>query len=48
MTLRCGVGRIVLPALIEPAKRDAAAELADALYDVLDAATSASSNGSEW
>ena len=49
MTLRCGVGRIVLPELIEPAERDATAELADALHDVLDSATPASSsNGSEW
>ena len=44
MTLRCIVGRI-LQELIEPAERDAAAELADALHDALDSATPASSNG---
>ena len=37
MTLRCIVGRI-LQELIEPAERDAAAELADALHDALDSA----------
>ena len=35
MTLRCIVGRI-LQELIEPAERDAAAELADALQDALE------------
>ena len=41
MTLRCIVSR-----RFEPDERDAAAELADALHDALDAATPASSNGS--
>ena len=44
MTLRCIVGRI-LQEPIEPAERDAAAELADALHDALDSTTPASSNG---
>ena len=44
MTLRCIVGRI-LQEPIEPAERDAAAELADALHDALASTTPASSNG---
>ena len=38
MTLRCIVGRI-LQEPIQPAERDAAAELADALHDALDSTT---------
>ena len=44
MTLRCIVGRI-LQEPIEPAERDAAAELADALHDALASTTPASSKG---